>query len=142
MRRRTETYNDGTTYVYYEQDAEPATGLWYRDSEQPYQYRYNEYGEPVGDDPEAGRYDTDISISGMGYYNEDIYRDYLSDFIDMVDDCDIDCQQRGSQLTMIAVLMQTLFGLISLNALFMFIGTWRYRWRICSIYCTMCMCIF
>ena len=41
----------------------------------------------------------------MGYYNEDLYRNYLSDFIDMVDDCDIDCQQKGSQLTAIAVLM-------------------------------------
>ena len=78
----------------------------------------------------------------MGYYNENLYRDFLSDYIDMVDDCDIDCQQRGSLLTMIAVLMETLFGLIGLNALFMFIGTWRYTWRVCSIYCTLFMCIF
>jgi len=60
----------------------------------------------------------------------------------MVDDCDIDCQAKGSQMTTIGVLMGTLFGLIGLNALFMFIGTWRYRWRICSVYCTLFMCVF
>ncbi len=77
----------------------------------------------------------------MGYYDKDLYRDYLEAVIDMADDCDIDCQAKGSQMTAFATLMGTLFGLIGLNSLFMFIGTWRYRWRICSVYCTLCMCV-
>ena len=43
---------------------------------------------------------------------------------------------------MMASLMGTAYGIIGLNALFMFIGTWRYRWRICSVYCTMFACLF
>lgn len=78
----------------------------------------------------------------IGYWDENLYRDYLEDCIKMADDCDIDCQAKGSQLTTIGVLMGLVFGLISLNALFMFIGTWRYRWRVCSIYCTLFMCVF
>lgn len=84
----------------------------------------------------------DLSVSGINYYNEDIYKDTLQAFIDMVDDCDIDCQSKGSQMTLFATLMGTLFGLIGLNALFMFIGTWRYRWRVCSVYCTLFACLF
>lgn len=38
--------------------------------------------------------------------------------------------------------MGTVYGLAGLNALFMFIGTWRYRWRVCSVYCTMFVCLF
>ena len=82
----------------------------------------------------------DPNISG--YHNENIYKDLLKSFVDLVDDCDIDCQAKGSQMTAFAVLMGTLFGLIGLNALFMLIGTWRYNWRICSIYCTLFMCVF
>ena len=64
----------------------------------------------------------DLNVDGINYYNKDIYRDYLDDWITMVDDCDIDCQAKGSQMTLFATLMGTLFGLIGLNALFMFIG--------------------
>ena len=59
-----------------------------------------------------------------------------------MDDCDIDCQRAGTQLTLIATLMGVAYGIVGLNALFMFIGTWRYRWRICSIYCTFFACFF
>ena len=52
----------------------------------------------------------------------------------------MDCQKRGSQLTVVAMLMSAAYGIIGLNALFMFIGAWRYRWRVCSVYCTMCAC--
>ena len=38
--------------------------------------------------------------------------------------------------------MGVVYGLVGLNALFMFIGTWRYRWRICSVYCTFFVCLF
>ena len=37
--------------------------------------------------------------------------------------------------------MGTAYGIIALNALFMFIGAWRYRWRICSVYCTIAACL-
>jgi len=53
----------------------------------------------------------------------------------------MDCQKRGSQLTLVAQLMSAAFGVIALNALFMFIGAWRYRWRVCSLYCTFCACM-
>lgn len=37
--------------------------------------------------------------------------------------------------------MGTAFGVIGLNAVFMFIGAWRYRWRVCSVYFTMVACL-
>ena len=72
----------------------------------------------------------------------ELYRDLMKDYIDLVDDCDIDCQAKGSQLTLVAVLLGAVYGLVCLNALFMFIGTWRYRFRICSVYFTMVLCLF
>ena len=60
----------------------------------------------------------------------------------MVDDCDLDCQKTGSQLTLISVLLSVCYGLIGLNALFMFIGTWNFPFRVCSVYCTLFMCLF
>ena len=41
----------------------------------------------------------------MNWADEDLYRDFLKDWIDLFEDCDIDCQARGSQLTTIAGLM-------------------------------------
>lgn len=78
----------------------------------------------------------------MNWKDEDLYRDLLKDFIDLLEDCDVDCQANGSQLTAIAGLMGAVYGLVALNAIFMFIGTWRYRWRVCSIYCTFGVCLF
>ena len=60
----------------------------------------------------------------------------------MIEECDVDCQAKGSQLTIIAILMGTLYGLVWLNALAMFIGAWRYRMRICSVYFSMFLCMF
>ena len=76
------------------------------------------------------------------WWETEMYRDLMRDYVDMVDDCDIDCQARGSQLTLVAVLLGAVYGLVCLNALFMFIGTWRYRFRICSVYFTMFVCLF
>ena len=70
-----------------------------------------------------------------------LYKDLLKDKIDLYEDCDADCFAKGSQLTIMAVLMSVAYGVVGLNALFMFIGTWRYRWRICSVYCTFAACI-
>ena len=53
----------------------------------------------------------------------------------------MDCQKRGSAMTVVAILMRTAYGIIALNALFMFIGAWRYRARVCSIYCTFVSCL-
>lgn len=44
-------------------------------------------------------------------------------------------------MTAIASLMGFVYGIIGLNALFMFIGTWRPNWRVCSVYCTLCTCV-
>ena len=78
----------------------------------------------------------------MNWADEDLYRDLLTDYIDLIEDCDIDCQAAGSNLTLIAGLMGLSYGLVGLNAIFTFIGTWRYRWRFCSVICTLatCMC--
>ena len=37
--------------------------------------------------------------------------------------------------------MSAAYSIISLNAIGMFIGTWRYGFRICSVYCTMISCV-
>ena len=78
----------------------------------------------------------------MNWADEDLYRDYVKDVIDLFEDCDVDCQAQGSQLTTIAGLMATVYGLVTLNAIFMFVGTWRSWARICSIYCTFGVCLF
>ena len=71
-----------------------------------------------------------------------MYRDLIKAYVDMVDTCDLDCQARGSQLTLVGVLMSTVYSLVMLNALFMFIGTWRPYFRICSTYFTWFVCLF
>ena len=73
--------------------------------------------------------------------DKELYKGYLEDLIELYEDCDIDCQAKGSQITLIASLMGTVYGIIGLNALFMFIGTWRYRWRVCSVYSTGILCL-
>jgi len=86
---------------------------------------------------------TSITVTGsMNWADEDLYRDLLKDYIDLYEDCDVDCQVAGSQLTAIAGLMGAVYGLVTLNAIFMFIGTWRAGARICSIYCTFGVCLF
>ena len=44
-------------------------------------------------------------------------------YIDLFEDCDIDCQATGSQLTTVAGLMGLSYGIVCLNAIFMFCGT-------------------
>lgn len=97
-------------------------------------------GQPVY---RESAWDTRIDSLGGNIVStdEDLFRDFLRDFIEMREDCDIDCQKNGSQLTLIATLMGAAYGLIGLNALFMFIGVWRYELRVCSIYCTFCACV-
>ena len=77
----------------------------------------------------------------MDWRDEDLYRDLLKDYIDLIEDCDIDCQKSGSQLTLIAGLMNASYSIVALNAIFMFVGVWRYRWRFCSVICTAATCL-
>ena len=85
---------------------------------------------------------TYITVAGnMEWRDEDLYRDLLKDYIDLIEDCDVDCQKAGSQLTLIAGLMSTSYGIVALNAIFMFVGVWRYRWRFCSVICTAATCL-
>lgn len=67
---------------------------------------------------------------------------FLEGYINFIENCDLECQARGSGLTAVAQLNSISMGFICLNALFMFIGTWRYRWRVCSVYCTVIVACF
>jgi len=88
-------------------------------------------------------WETSITVTGsMNWADEDLYKDLLKDYIDLFEDCDVDCQANGSQLTAMAGLMGAIYGLVTLNAVFMFIGTWRWWARLCSIWCTFGVCLF
>ena len=115
----------------------------------PYIDRYRRDSQTVatqttGDDVEKRQsWSTSITVTGsMNWADEDLYRDFLSDYIDLFEDCDVDCQAQGSQLTTIAGLMGAIYGLVTLNAILMFIGVWRANYRVCSIYCTFGVCLF
>lgn len=87
-------------------------------------------------------WDVDIAVTGaIGWNDKTLTTDLWDAFMNLADDCDMDCQKRGSQLTVIGSLMGAAYGVIALNALFMFIGAWRYRWRVCSVYCTFVACM-
>ena len=84
-----------------------------------------------------------IGITDDYNWNDvDLYRDFRRDWLETIETCDVDCQAKGSQLTLIAGLLGLVYGLVGLNALAMFIGTWRYRWRVCSAYFTAVICMF
>jgi hypothetical protein len=90
----------------------------------------------------ADAWDVDVKVTGkIGWADGDLTTDLAQALLDLDDDCDLDCQKRGSALTVIAILMRTSYGIIALNALFMFIGAWRYRARVCSVYCTFVACL-
>jgi len=50
--------------------------------------------QPTGDNNEKRQsWSTSIKVSGsMNWADEDLYRDLLKDYIDLMEDCDIDCQ--------------------------------------------------
>lgn len=119
-------------------------GWWISTNETPSQSEYNSDGTQSGD-VRGDAYDTRLSASGrVNIYEEDLYVDYLEDYITMVEDCDVECQATGSNMTAIASLMGFVYGIVGLNSLFMFIGTWRANWRVCSVFCTIatCFCTF
>jgi len=101
---------------------------------------YTQYGRTGNFRAKA--WDTEISVTGQINWSDKELTTALNNArVDLQDDCDMDCQKRGSSLSAVAALMSTAYGIIALNALFMFIGAWRYRWRVCSVYCTMCACL-
>lgn len=90
-------------------------------------------------------WDVDVKVDGrIDWADGQLTEDLVNAKIELAEDCDMDCQKRGSAMTVVAILMRTAYGIIALNALFMFIGAWRYRARVCSIYCTFvsCLCQF
>ena len=58
----------------------------------------------------------------------------------MVEECDIDCQQKGSQLTSIAFLMIISYSMVILNSIIMCLGSIRFFFRICATLCSMFFC--
>ena len=84
-------------------------------------------------------------ISPTGSYkiaDEDLYKNWLKAYVDMVEDCDPECQAKGSQMTLVGLLNSIALGFICINAFCMFAGTWRHRARIFSVYCTFFSCLF
>lgn len=45
-------------------------------------------------------------------------------------------------MTLVGVLMGTVYGVIALNSLAMFLGVFFLGFRVCSIYCTFIACLF
>jgi hypothetical protein len=83
-----------------------------------------------------------VNAGNIGYNDEGLYRGYLEAWLEAVEDCDLDCQAKGSQLTLIGELMGAAYGIIIINSMIMFVGTWRYGFRACSVYCTLFACVF
>lgn len=116
-------------------------GWWVDTQDAPSQSTFNSDRSLTGN-ARSDAYDTRVSSSGqVNLYYTDLYQDLLEDYITMVEDCDVDCQATGSNMTAIASLMGFIYGLVGFNALFMFIGTWRANWRVCSVFCTICTCL-
>lgn len=84
-----------------------------------------------------------MSLSGsIDYPDFDLYKDLVDDWVTMIEDCDFDCQKGGSGMTLIAILMSTMYSLIMCNACCMCCGVFDYRNRVFSLYCTLFNCVF
>ena len=103
--------------------------------------RYTADNKPLGERHDA--WDQNIVVSGgrWGWKDLDVLERRYNAEYDLRSDCDLECQQRGSGLTMVAILMGAAYGLIGLNALFMFFGSFRPMCRLCSLYCTVFACM-
>lgn len=87
-------------------------------------------------------WNTSLSFAGSTIINTDkkFYTEVLKTHIELIEDCDMDCQKFGSGLSVVAAINQISLGFILLNFLCMFIGTWRWRARVFSTYCTYVSC--
>jgi len=54
----------------------------------------------------------------------------------------MDCQKKGTQLTLIGILMGTAYGIVALNAVFMFAGVFLTPCRIMSVFFTPVVFLF
>jgi len=88
----------------------------------------------------ADAWDVDIKVSGVNF-DTDYTSDLMEAKLELAEDCDMDCQKKGSQLTVVATLMGTIYGFVGLNALCMFCGAWVFYCRMASIVCTMVTCL-
>ena len=67
------------------------------------------------------------------------YKSNLQNSIDMMD-CDLDCQAKGSQLTVVAALNVASLALIVFNSLMGILGGWNKIGRITQTYCSFVAC--
>ena len=97
---------------------------------------------PKGADGTTVNWGTSLSWAGSTIVNTDkaFYTDVLKTHIELIEDCDMDCQKFGSGLSVVAAINQVSLAFILLNFLCMFIGTWRWRARVFSTYCTYVSC--
>ena len=119
---------------------------WWTEAGIPYALTYNEDREVItnfkGPVYRKDAWDTALEITGqMNQADLEIYKNYLTRFIDMVDDCDIDCQSKGSQLTFVAFLLAISYAIVFLNSLAMLLGSVRAFWRTLTIYLSLGACV-
>lgn len=125
-------YKDGNS-TNYPVGASSVNGFWSNN-----QQRYITYnGE------EKATFGSDPSFSGsISYPDYDLYKNLVDDWVTMIEDCDRDCQKGGSGITVIAILMSTMYSLIMCNACCMCCGLFDWRNRAFSLYCTYFNCLF
>ena len=97
---------------------------------------------PKGSDGSTVNWGTSLTFTGKNIISKDkqLYVDVLKNYITIMEDCDMDCQKFGGGLSVVAAINQISLAFILLNFLCMFIGTWRYRARVFSTYCTYVSC--
>ena len=97
---------------------------------------------PTGGDGSTVNWGTSLVWGGHTIISKDkeFYTNVLKGHIELIEDCDMDCQKFGSGLSVVAAINQISLGFIVLNFLCMFIGTWRWRARVFSTYCTYVSC--
>lgn len=83
-----------------------------------------------------------VDFSEKINWKDDIFNDLMKDVTEIIDDCDIDCQAKGSQLSVVHLLNSLALFFIQIQAILMFIGTWRSTARICQVYCNFFTCLF
>ena len=114
------------------------SGSWFRGT--------TEYPNPINNDG-AVDWSSDIVPAGpsdsMNWTDEDLYRDVLKLTIDIVDDCDIDCQARGSQLTLVAILNTAALAFVFVNnGICLALGACFATSRMIATYCNFFGCMF
>lgn len=93
------------------------------------------YGFPLGNK----RWDVQVSVQGkVDFWDEDLFKEALRDKITMVDDCDIECQQKGSGLSVVATIMAIPYAMFALTGIMMALGNVTPNCRVGAIFCTFC----